>query len=469
MTADKEKAIFWAARLFMSVRVRVAVGFVLLIAILGIVVGISVWLVGSYRSSLAEMDARANIASQLEQTKVDAVYAGASIEHYILTGDPTRLDEIRKRSAAAMEHLTRAAALADASDRQEKDHIAQLVSDAVASSAAINEVILVRDAAGPDAASQTMQAALPSLNEFWAHMEDTTQFEHQQAALLRDRADRVGRLALWFLIVSGVAGAGFGIAGSYLIARSILQPLSRLGGVAKAVAAGDLSARAPAGGPTELAELAQTLNYTIATLEQREKELMASNEELKERNRQLLEARSLAASDALTGLGNHRSFHEAIRREVYAVDLHGGHVSVIMMDIDGFKAVNDTMGHLEGDKILRECAAVFTQVVKREHVYRYGGDEFAVILPGMREAEAAEVAERLRRAIASRAESGLKHVSISLGVASYPENAGSAEELIYRADAAMYSAKAAGKDRVSRWEQVGAVAHGAPAAGPPGR
>ena len=188
---------------------------------------------------------------------------------------------------------------------------------------------------------------------------------------------------------------------------------------------------------------------------------MTSNEELKERNRQLMEARALAATDALTGLSNHRAFHEAIRREVYTVDLHGGTVSVVMLDLDGFKAVNDALGHLEGDKVLRECAAAFTQVVRRECVYRYGGDEFAVILTGVGEEEAAAIAEQLRRVVAQRGGDGVRRVSISLGVATYPENARSAEELIYRADAAMYWAKAAGKDRVGRWDAVNGSTAGA--------
>lgn len=454
---------------FASVRVRIAAGFVLLIGILGGVVSASVWLAQSYRSNLEQMEARSNIASLLQETTVDTVYAGASLEQYILTGDETALQDIRSRSASALDNLTQAAALAKEGDAEQQARLDQIVQDSIAAATAIDQVVTMRQKAGAEAAAQVMQKALPWLTEFWQDVEDLSAYEHQQTTLLRQRADHMGDLALSFLIVSGVAGAGFGMAASYVIARSIIQPLSRLGRAAKAVATGDLSARAETEGPTELTELAQTLNYTIATLEQREKELLASNEDLKERNRQLLEARSLAATDALTGLGNHRSFHEAIRREAYALDLHGGHVSVIMMDIDGFKTVNDTMGHLEGDRILRECAAAFTQVVKREHLYRYGGDEFAVILPGVREAEAAEVAERLRRAIGARPEGGLKHVSISLGVASYPENAGSAEELIYRADAAMYSAKAAGKDRVGRWEFISASGQGAPAAATPQR
>ncbi len=469
MTTGSQQMMWRTASPFASVRVRIAGGFVLLIAILGGVVGASIWLVQAYRADLAEMEARSNIASLLQETKVDAVFAGAALEQYILTGDETSLQDIRKRSTSALSSLTQAMNLAKEGDPEQQARLEQIVQDSIAAANAIDQVLTVRQNAGQEAAAEVMQKATPWLTTFWQDMEDLSAYEREQAALLRQRADRMGNLALSFLIVSGVVGAGFGMAASYVIARSIIQPLSRLGRAAKAVAAGDLSVRAETQGPPELAELAQTLNYTIAALEQRERELVASNEEIKERNRQLLEARSLAASDALTGLGNHRSFHEAIRREVYAVDLHGGRVSVIMMDLDGFKAVNDTLGHLAGDKILRECAAIFTLVVRPECVYRYGGDEFAVILPGVREEEAAEIAERLRRAIGSRQDGGLKHVSISLGVASYPESAGSAEELIYRADAAMYSAKAAGKDRVTRWESIAAGGQGAPAAATPER
>ena len=444
-----------------SVRGRIAGGFVLLIAILGGAVGTSVWLVQDYRSDLAQMEARSNIVSLLQETKVDAVYAGASVEQYILTGDEKALEDIRNRSSSALNYLTQAAALAKEGDPEQQARLDQIVQDSIVAATAINQVVTMRQNVGPDAAAEVMQRALPWLTQFWQDMEALGAYEREQASLLRQRADRMGKVAVWSLSLSGALGAALGAAAAYLIARSIIRPLSGLEKAAHAVAIGDLTARAEVNGPRELARLAHTLNYTIGALQQRERELMTSNEELKERNRQLMEARALAATDALTGLSNHRAFHEAIRREVYTVDLHGGTVSVVMLDLDGFKAVNDALGHLEGDKVLRECAAAFTQVVRRECVYRYGGDEFAVILTGVGEEEAAAIAEQLRRVVAPRGGDGVRRVSISLGVATYPENARSAEELIYRADAAMYWAKAAGKDRVGRWDAVNGSTAGA--------
>lgn len=435
-----------------SVRGRIAGGFVLLIAILGGAVGTSVWLVEAYRSDLAQMEVRSNVVSLLQETKVDAVYAGASLEQYILTGDEKALEDIRNRSSSALDYLTQAAALAKEGDPEQQARLDQIVQDSIVAATAINQVVTMRQRVGPDAAAEVMQRALPWLTQFWQDMEDLSAYEREQASLLRQRADQMGKVAVWSLSLSGALGAALGAAAAYLVARSIIRPLSGLEKAANAVAIGDLTARAEVDGPRELARLARTLNYTIGALEERERELITSNEELKERNRQLMEARAMAATDALTGLPNHRAFHEAIRREVYTVDLHGGAVSVVMLDLDGFKAVNDALGHLEGDKVLRECAAAFTQVVRRECVYRYGGDEFAVILTGVGEEEAAAIAEELRRAVAQRGGDGVRRVSISLGVATYPENARSAEELIYRADAAMYWAKAAGKDRVGRWD-----------------
>jgi diguanylate cyclase (GGDEF)-like protein len=186
------------------------------------------------------------------------------------------------------------------------------------------------------------------------------------------------------------------------------------------------------------------------------------NSELRERNRQLLEARTQAATDSLTSLPNHRSFHERIREAVAAAEPKGTPVSAIMLDIDHFKNVNDALGHLAGDEILRACGEVLTSVAGVQNVYRYGGDEFALVLDNTDFEQATAVAEELRKAIETRSPY-LRGITISLGVAEYPSASSSAEELIYRADAAMYSAKAAGKNRTCRWDHMDDVAGAKPA------
>jgi diguanylate cyclase (GGDEF)-like protein len=125
-----------------------------------------------------------------------------------------------------------------------------------------------------------------------------------------------------------------------------------------------------------------------------------------------------------------------------------------MLDIDGFKRVNDSLGHQAGDEILRLLAQVLTDVVRREDVYRYGGDEFAVLLPDTDGNKAARFAERLRRAVVKRTGENDTKVTISLGVAALPDTAKSSEEITYGADAAMYWAKSAGKNRVGEWAKL---------------
>ncbi len=183
-------------------------------------------------------------------------------------------------------------------------------------------------------------------------------------------------------------------------------------------------------------------------------QLRRANEELRTRHEQLLDAREQAATDALTGLGNHRAFHERSQRQVREANRLRYPLSLIMLDIDGFKAINDSRGHQEGDRLLSDLAEVLTEVVSRSDTYRYGGDEFAILLPRTGNTSAAAIAERLRRAVVAHCDQQRVRITISLGVASFPNDARSAEELIYQADAAMYWAKSTGKNRVGHGHRV---------------
>jgi diguanylate cyclase (GGDEF)-like protein len=158
-----------------------------------------------------------------------------------------------------------------------------------------------------------------------------------------------------------------------------------------------------------------------------------------------------AVTDGLTGLFNHAYFIQALNREVLRARRHDLKLSLAMFDLDDFKKVNDTHGHLEGDRILMKSAAVIRESLREiDTAARYGGEEFAVLLPETSRAGAHVVADRIRRRIEERFRRGeVSHETISGGVATYPEDATSPEDLLRRADEGLYRAKADGKNRIT--------------------
>jgi diguanylate cyclase (GGDEF)-like protein len=161
------------------------------------------------------------------------------------------------------------------------------------------------------------------------------------------------------------------------------------------------------------------------------------------------EVQTQALTDALTGLHNHRSFQDRLEREIRFSDRTNTPLSLILLDLDHLKKINDTHGHRSGDAALRYVARMMQQTVRDVDICaRYGGEEFVVILPQCTGDDAIDVAERLREAIASTPVPIIGQVTASIGVASYPSAAKNKEELIEMADRGMYLAKASGRNRV---------------------
>jgi diguanylate cyclase (GGDEF)-like protein len=160
----------------------------------------------------------------------------------------------------------------------------------------------------------------------------------------------------------------------------------------------------------------------------------------------------LAITDELTGLYNRRAFHKALDKELRRSKRYKKPLSLIMLDIDGFKAINDKFGHQAGDGVLRSLALNLQRAIREiDFLARYGGDEFAVILPETEAKQAAVLAERLKKTVKNYtidAGGSLCNITLSMGVADISASVGSEDDLISRADSVLYMSKENGGDSV---------------------
>jgi diguanylate cyclase (GGDEF)-like protein len=237
--------------------------------------------------------------------------------------------------------------------------------------------------------------------------------------------------------------AGVGLL-AYFLGLLIVRPLNRLTEGADQVAAGDLEVDLPITGSDEVARLTGVFNHMVDKLKESRTEL-----------------ERLSLTDGLTGLYNRRHLATTIAEELARARRQGRPCALAMLDVDHFKKYNDAHGHLAGDEVLVRVAKVIrdcTRVIDRP--VRYGGEEMLVLLPDTDLAGAAEVGERIRARLAEEFFAGGR-VTVSVGVAVYPEHGESPEALIMSADAALYEAKHNGRDRVVKAAAVRAE----PAAG----
>jgi len=162
------------------------------------------------------------------------------------------------------------------------------------------------------------------------------------------------------------------------------------------------------------------------------------------------QARRMAFVDGLTGVYNRRYFEQRILEELERAARYAGGLAILMLDIDHFKRVNDEFGHLLGDEVLRQLSTILAQQLRKVDVTcRFGGEEFAILVPQTTGDHALGAAEKLRKVIEGWSFPGVpRPVTVSIGVADFPEDGATRDELVKAADAALYAAKQAGRNRV---------------------
>ena len=251
-------------------------------------------------------------------------------------------------------------------------------------------------------------------------------------------AQTVGMEAIFAVVATIIVSLGFLIGMASLVGRSMLQPIAELREAARKLGKKDFSHRVRLRNNTdELGQLGKSINAASATLQKLYAEL---------------ERRS--TYDGLTGVLNRAAFDERLMTLLKDADRHNRPLSLLMVDIDFFKRVNDTLGHQAGDQVLHSVAEILAEMTRPgDIVARYGGEEFAIILPETGEVSALTMAERLRVAVeGARVEygdGGNVSLTVSIGCASQLPNTATPGAVVKTADSALYDAKNSGRNRVS--------------------
>jgi diguanylate cyclase (GGDEF)-like protein len=229
------------------------------------------------------------------------------------------------------------------------------------------------------------------------------------------------------LLAMALVSVGLTIAGSVLIARGVSRPVNRLAAIARAIRDGDYTQKAEVQGQDEISELAASFNHMLDGISTREKEILR-----------------LAYEDTLTTLPNRAMFLDRLRQAVLTARRTGDPVSVMMLDLDRFKLINDSLGHAAGDQVLREVASRLRGLLRdSDTVARLSGDEFAILLPTGTAERVMIIAQRIVHVleVPILIEGQPVDVGASIGVASFPEHGDEGDVLLRHAEVAMYVAK----------------------------
>lgn len=342
----------------------------------------------------------------------------------------TRILSIETRTITVLEELVRAqngfmARRAAGGGAEGYRIVEQLLSDDAGTEAVRNEVAAFRRLLETAPADSSRIAAASARVIDAAQNEITTrrhEIARQLPALEREtRAMMSSGLAVAWII------ALLSFAAVQTTLRKVVTPIEELSSAADRIAAGDLAARAPVAGDLEIATLGVAFN------------------------RMADELKSRARTDDLTALPNFRAFSERIDLELDRVERYPAPLGVMLLDLDRFKAYNDTWGHPAGNEALKRVSAVLRETVRSvDFPARYGGEEFAVILPQVDAEALAAIAERVRANVeALPAPPDGATVTVSIGIALHPLEAKDRTSLLQLADERLYAAKKAGRNRVA--------------------
>jgi diguanylate cyclase (GGDEF)-like protein len=354
---------------------------------------------------------------------------------YLIHGDPKAREEFRARSAEVernfnvldpMTAMTAAQHQVLAAARRDWDRAREMGQAMLEITAPI----------GNKAAAAQMEEFDRKIDDIITQLDTIHHVAHSETEeshmVLHDLKLEATTIVLAFLVI----GLAIAIAGFFVLNRLLFPPLQDLSRGMRLFSEGQHAHRITRNMPVELRELAEGFNAMAKNLQTQHAELVTAS-----------------THDSLTGCLNHRQFVMDFDREFARVNRYKDNLSLLMVDLDHFKSVNDSYGHPAGDRVLQKVAqAMDSQLRASDTLYRYGGEEFVILLPETDRTGALTVAESIRRKVADTAividGQHTITITVSIGVACFPQDTENQEDLLKKADQAVYAAKNSGRNRV---------------------
>jgi diguanylate cyclase (GGDEF)-like protein len=411
--------------------VRLALAFALLLGLLAGVVGLALKQlerVGESSRSVAESSLhQVLLARQAER----AAQAGAQQLHLLFLLDH-RSDRVPVYAAidaaAAEQKRALSTLLADVHAVEDAVVIERLIAARGRFDAAFGRTVEEVELSLASARPIMIKETLPALHEMIAAIDALVAMKAAQANATISSIHVQQEKSRAYVLELAALAVLVALLCAVLITRSITRPLAQTVALARDIADGKLDSPMPATGRDEVGRLISALGEMRDSLAQREARIV-----------------DLAFRDALTGLANRTLFNDRLGQAVGVATRTGHAMSVLLIDLDRFKEVNDVLGHPVGDELLLQVADRLTRELRRttDTVARIGGDEFAVLLPAQGAEGAALIARQLLAALDTPViiEGQTVDVSGSIGIATFPEDGGNPTELMAHADSAMYAAK----------------------------
>lgn len=383
---------------------------------------------------------------------------------YLITGEPGEKDEFQ---VAVEEVETGFEQLDGLTQRGHNLHVQKAKEKFILLKEIAEAILAIRNPIGDKRGAQLMKAMDALASDIVTnHLNKIHLDQRSQVAKLIELVD-INQKRVDTLIAAGalVSIITVSLIILYLI-RAIVRPILLFREGAFIIRSGNLDHRINIKDGMEINLLADEFNKMAGRLKESYADLEKKVEDrTKELNELNLKLNELSITDGLTGIYNHIHFYDRLTDEVHRAVRYGRPLSVIMADIDYFKHYNDTNGHIEGDHVLKEIASCLRRNVRdQDIVSRYGGEEFAILLPETGKEGALVMAGRIREYLLNQTfpheekQPGGK-LTMSFGVAAFPDDADDPTCLMEMADKALYRAKKNGRNRVESYEALSRIPH----------